>query len=206
LIINCKSAWPGVCEIINLFYFNPNYNVLICTSCQYAIHSTAIARHLYSRHKAVIPYGKVQEYARLFTPDSLLPPWEIKQLHIPTNAPPILHLQVYNNGYYCKLYSTNQLYVICTEDILFHHLKKVYHWSKNKGFTDQPLQLRLLLSSAAYFPVTCQIFYTKEYTRYFLVNNGRPGSDPAPTQFADAFEKPPLSLPEQIKQTLAQKF
>ena len=96
--------------------------------------------------------------------------------------------------------------MICIEDILLYHLKEVHHWSKSKGFTDQSLKLRLPLSNAAYFPITCQIFYTKEYTRYFLVNNGRPGSDLAPTQLADALEKPPLSLQEQVKQTLAQKL
>jgi hypothetical protein len=93
--------------------------------------------------------------------------------------------------------------VICTEDILLHHLKEVYYWSKSKGFTDQLLKSRLPLSSAAYFPVTCQTFYTKEYTRYFLVNSGKPGSDPAATQLADALKKPPLSLREQVEQTLA---
>jgi hypothetical protein len=112
---------------MDLLSFNPNYSVLICTSCQYAIHSTAVARHLYSRHKAAIPRGKVQEYARLFTPDSLLPPREVRQLHVPTNAPPILHLRIHSNGYCCKLCPTNQPYVICTEDILLHHLKEVHH-------------------------------------------------------------------------------
>ncbi|KAF4637985.1 hypothetical protein G7Y89_g86 [Cudoniella acicularis] len=52
-------------------------------------------------------------------------------------------------------------------------------------------------SGAAYFPVVCQTFYTTSYTRYFLVNNGKPGPNPAPAQLVKALEKPPLSLREQ---------
>jgi hypothetical protein len=88
---------------MDLLSFNPTYNILIYTSCKYAIHSIAIARHLYNYYKAAIPLGKVQEYARLFTPDSLLPPREVKQLHVPTYTPPISHLRIYNNAYYYKL-------------------------------------------------------------------------------------------------------
>jgi hypothetical protein len=64
----------------------------------------------------------------------------------------------------------------------------------------------LLLNTAAYFPVVCQTFHTKGYTRYFLVNNGKPGSDLAPAQLAEALEKPLLSLREQMEQTFAQKL
>jgi hypothetical protein len=111
---------------MDLLSFNPTYNVLICTSYKYVIHSIAIVRHLYDHHKAAIPLSKVQEYARLFTPDSLLLPREVKQLHVPTYTPPISHLRIYDNAYYCKLCPPNQLYVIRGERILLNHLKEVH--------------------------------------------------------------------------------
>jgi hypothetical protein len=191
---------------MDLLSFNSTYNVLICTSCKYAIHSTAVAGHLYDHHKAAIPLGKVQEYARLFTPDSLLLPREVKQLHVPTHTPLIAHLRIYDDAYSCKLCPPNQPYVIRGERILLNHLKEAHQWSKSKGFVDRPAKSRLLLSNAAYFPVVCQTFYTKGYTRYFLVNNGKIGSNLVPAQLAEALEKPPLSLREQVEQTLAQKL
>jgi hypothetical protein len=192
---------------MDLLSFNPTYNILICTSCKYAIHSTAVAGHLYDHHKAAIPLGKVQEYSRLFTPDSLLPPREVKQLHVSTHTPPISHLRIYDDASYCcKLCPPNQPYVIRGEQILLNHLKEAHQWSKSKGFADRPAKSRLPLSTAAYFPVVCQTFHTKGYTRYFLVNNGKPGSDLAPVQLAEALEKPPLSLREQVEQALVQKL
>ena len=59
---------------MDLLFFNLTYNFLICTSCKYAVQSIAVIQHLYAFHKASFPPRKVQEYARLFTPDSLLPP------------------------------------------------------------------------------------------------------------------------------------
>lgn len=111
---------------MDLLSFNPTYNVLICTTCKYAIHSAAITRHLYDHHKAAIPLGKVQEYARLFTPDSLLSPREVKQLCVPTHTPPISYLRIYDDAYYCKLCPPNQPYVIRSEQILLNHLKEVH--------------------------------------------------------------------------------
>lgn len=140
---------------MDLLLYNPTYNVLVCTSCKYAIQSTAVARHLYKHHKATIPPGKVQEYARLFTPDSLLPAREVIQLHVLTDTAPISHLQIHNNGYCCKLCSPNQPYVICDENILLRHLKEVHNWCKSKGFTDQRTQSYLPLSTTASFPVVC---------------------------------------------------
>ena len=96
---------------MDLLSFNPTYNVLICTSCKYAIHSPAITRHLYGHHKAAVPPRKIQEYARLF----LLPPREVKRLHVPTYTPPISHLRIYDDAYYYKLYPPNQPYVIWGE-------------------------------------------------------------------------------------------
>ena len=94
--------------------------------CKYTIYSIAIIRHLYDYYKAAIPLGKVQEYARLFTLDSLLPPREVKQLHVPTHTPPISHLRIYDDAYYYKLCPSNQPYVIRGEQILLNHLKEVY--------------------------------------------------------------------------------
>src|ERR1700716_13472 len=111
---------------MDLLSFNPTYNVLICTSCKYAIHSTAITRHLYDHHKAAVPPRKIQEYARLFTPDSLLPPREVKRLHVPTQTPPISHLRIYDDAYCCKLCPPNQPYVIRGEQILLNHLKEAH--------------------------------------------------------------------------------
>jgi hypothetical protein len=63
---------------MDLLYFNQTYSVLICTSCKYAVHSSAVAHHLYEHHKAAVPVGKIQEYARLFTPEFLIPAHEVK--------------------------------------------------------------------------------------------------------------------------------
>jgi hypothetical protein len=49
--------------------FNPTYNILICTSCKYIIHSIAITRHSYNNHKTAVPPRKTWEYARPFTSD-----------------------------------------------------------------------------------------------------------------------------------------
>lgn len=92
------------------------------------------------------------------------------------------------------------------EQILLNHLKEIHQWSKSKGFADQPSKSRLPLSTAAYFPVVYQTFHTSSYTHYFLINNGKPSSKPAPTQLAKALEKPPLNLRERVEQTLAQKL
>jgi hypothetical protein len=81
--------------MMDFLSFNPTYNVLVYTTCKYVIHSTPITSHLYAHNKATIPLGKVQEYARLFTPDSRLPPREVKQLHVPTYTSPIPHLRIY---------------------------------------------------------------------------------------------------------------
>jgi len=97
---------------MDLLHPNRTYGVLICIKCQYAIHSTAVARHLYDNHKGAIPHGKTQEYARLFTPDYLLLPREVKQLHVLINTPLIPHLRIYNNAYCYKLYSPEQPFVI----------------------------------------------------------------------------------------------
>lgn len=139
--------------------------------CKYAIHSTAITRHLYDHHKADIPLGKVQEYAHLFTPDSLLPPREVKQLHVPTHTPPISHLRIYDDAYCCKLCPPNQRYVIRGEQILLNNLKEVHQWSKSKGFADRSSKSRLPLSTTVYFPVICQTPHTSSHTRYLPANN-----------------------------------
>jgi hypothetical protein len=96
--------------------------------------------------------------------------------------------------------------VIRCKRLLLKHLREIHHWRRNKGFVDQPSKSRLPLSSAAYFPVVCQTFHTKGYTRYFLVNNGRPSSGTAPNHLTEDCEKPSLSLREQVEQTLAQKL
>jgi hypothetical protein len=126
------SASPFLLSCVNgilrmdLLSFNPTYNILICTSCKYAVHSTAIPGHLYDHHKAIIPPGKVQEYARLFTPDSLLPLRKVKQLYVPTTILPISHLRIYKDAYCCKLCPPDQQYVIRSEKILLGHLKEAY--------------------------------------------------------------------------------
>jgi hypothetical protein len=111
---------------MDLLIFNQTYNVLICTSCKYAIHFTAVARHLYEHHKAVISLGKIQEYARLFTPESLLPAREVKRLYVLINTPLIIHLQVYNNAHCCRLCPSDQPFVIRDERLMINHLREIH--------------------------------------------------------------------------------
>jgi hypothetical protein len=127
---------------------------------------------------------------------------------MPIYTPPIPHLRLYDDVYCYKFCPPDQLYVIRSKKILLDHLKKAHQWSKSKGFADRPAISCLPLDSAVYFPVACQTFHTKGYMHYFLVNSGRPSSIPGPASgpLTDALEKPPLSLREQVEQTLAQKL
>ena len=96
--------------------------------------------------------------------------------------------------------------MIRDERLIINYLRDIYNWSRNQGFVNRLSKSRLPLSSVTNFPVVCQTFHTKDYTHYFLVNNGKPSSNSAPNHFTEDREKPTLSLREQVEQTLAQKL
>ncbi|TEY20812.1 hypothetical protein BOTCAL_1739g00010 [Botryotinia calthae] len=178
---------------MDFLHFDSTFNVLICTSCKYALHSTGIARHLYDYHKSAAPPGKIQEYIRLFTPESLLAPREVKQLHVPINTLPIRYLRIYDDAYCCKLCHLNQPFVIRTRELMVNHLREVHQWNKNQKI--RGTKAYIPFKDSTYFPVVCQTFHTASSTRrYFLVNNGRSSCDAESTNTTNTHVQPSSTI------------
>jgi Orsellinic acid/F9775 biosynthesis cluster protein D len=204
--------------------FNPQYSILVCTRCEYALLPTAIKAHLKSSHEAELSATDITAYAKACSAYNIIPPAITQRRAMPLDTLPIPHLKTFPDGIRCQLCKTDTPYICRSKEGMREHLKGLHSWqSTDKGgrpskrHGDQ--QQETCFSKATVGPVHCQTFYHSNFHRYFEVAGPPPAPAPAPT--AGPSHLPPLrpkilassvnatlnsTTSELIKQQLAQKL
>ncbi|KAH6661688.1 hypothetical protein B0J14DRAFT_690317 [Halenospora varia] len=140
---------------MSLLYFHPDYSIVICTSCQYALQTTTLSgilSHLMRFHKGYSPAERQAMAADV--PTALLaPPDQVKHFQPPPTLPPIPQLATFTDGIACKLCPADQIYIcrqnieklkpckkkqrdhntVLAKDAMIAHLGAVHGWRRKQG-------------------------------------------------------------------------
>jgi hypothetical protein len=150
----------------DLLAFYPNYRVVVCRHCQYAIVPKEIAAHLRTHYKEAERLTNLQicVYAERFATMPCDAPATTYKLQLPADVAPVPFLALYRDGFSCRLCPATSLYVCRKESTLKQHVKVAHHWSRRHARQSLASQGQLQLSSSllaqvAVFPIACQTFY-----------------------------------------------
>jgi hypothetical protein len=160
---------------MSLLYFHPDFRVVICTSCQYAIQTTTLSgilTHLLRFHKE---YSTAERKAMATgVPTALLAsPDQIKHFQPPPTLPPIPQVATYTDGIACNLCPADRKYVcrqnlgklkpckkkqrekdtFLAKDGMVAHLGSVHGWRRKLGAST--LEERGLIITVITFPIAC---------------------------------------------------
>src|SRR5436190_2328083 len=177
-----------------------NFQVLICTRCQYALVPGTIATHLATIHEEEVAKDERRDCVELWKDQPLQPAEAIQQYDLPVDTLPIPNLALHHNGIRCCL-CTKLAFVSKSSQQMRHHLKKIHGWMSGrkggrppKASTVQETELASITDA----PVSYQTFHRSNFLRYFQVT-------PLPT--ANNSQQPlPATLEDQVEQQLAQKL
>jgi hypothetical protein len=159
---------------MDFLYFNPCFQVLICTRYEYALVPGTIASYLASRHKDEVTKSERRDCVEMWKKKPLQSTQVIRQLDLLIDTLPIPNLALFHNSMRCRL-CPQQPYV-CGGGTITHmqlHLKTVHRWKgSDKG--SRPTkevavsrQAVLLLVIAT--PISYQTFYQSNFTCFFQV-------------------------------------
>jgi hypothetical protein len=183
---------------MDLVVYNPTYQVLICTRCQYAIIPTALGNHLRTAHKDErLSPVEIRSCVSFFAAKPLLLPAQLKETYIPLETRPIQHLAVFHDGMACRLCPEVGRYICQSVKTIRGHLKRVH--------PDRRRQ-RLLPTNSVYTEhitasIACQTFYRSGLRRFFQVSIQGVMREPLETPAQTA-----ISLQDQLSLQLDQKL
>ncbi|KFY78874.1 hypothetical protein V499_02049 [Pseudogymnoascus sp. VKM F-103] len=78
--------------------FNPNFGVLICTRCKFALAPGTVGSHLSNLHKDQVTLSERRDCIALWANKPIQPAEVIQQLDVPEDARPVPKLALYSNG------------------------------------------------------------------------------------------------------------
>jgi hypothetical protein len=106
--------------------FNPEYSILICTRCGYAVPPAAIRAHLKGLHRKELSDVDIKAYAEACLAYNVAPPAKTQRRAVPLDTPPIPHLKIYAKGIRCQLCKTDTPYICHADRNMRIHLKDVH--------------------------------------------------------------------------------
>jgi hypothetical protein len=154
--------------------FNPQYSVLICARCRYALQPKAIRAHLKAKHGNELSDPDIKAYVKACSAYDIALPAVTQRRVVLSNTPPIPHLKTSPDGIRCQLCETDTPYIYCSDDWMKGHLKNVHSWEWSDKKTP--------FSKVAASPIHCQTFYFSKFLCFFEVAS--PPKAPAPTPAA----------------------
>lgn len=212
----------SVSLIMDLLYFDPNWSVLLCTHCQYALVPGAVAAHLNSDpHKDAVTPAQAKACAETWNAVALQPPKLVQQQEIPCLTQQIPHLALHCDGIACRLCPVQQPYICRSQKGMQRHLRSQHNWQSPQGKGRYSVAARLAktaYSKLVISPVCCQTFYQQsQFIRFFQVAPLRLSAGTAAAaaagreQYAGTAEAGqstslPTSLREQVVQQLDYKL
>jgi hypothetical protein len=138
---------------MNSLQYLPEYQVLICTSCQYAIQPDHIVAHLQSKEHQV-SREESKRIATICQKQPLADP--CKEPIIPTSIiQPIDHLPIFRDGLACQ----HCQYVCRSTEVMKRHQRQVHSLKSGRGRR----------TTATWTSIWCQRFFPGKGTRYFAV-------------------------------------
>lgn len=185
-----------------LFIRLPEYQVIVCRKCQYAVRPTGIVEHLRRSHHQIPASHARHVQETVFTWDGWVP--DPQQLVFPTHVQrPIEGLATYTDGLLCTV-NENCGYISRSERSMRQHWRNEHGWcvSGQRGrVRQQDVPITQESIELAMQRVTCQRFFTwGDASHYIHVR--QPGPDHEP------IEPPPRpelvnELMQQLEQTYA---
>jgi hypothetical protein len=154
---------------MDFIHFDPEYRVLACTRCQYAIPLDCLAGHLQDRHHRHLNPQERLEYASRFNTLLIQDPTDVVRIQPPLHTPPIPYLTLYNDGICCQLCAGERPYICRNKQVMTRHLKKAHGWRRRRR---RPRRLDPQLTDVTWSPIACQTFHHCIYKRYFPVDTG----------------------------------
>lgn len=193
----------------DILYYNPQYRVAICKPCRYALVPAEIKTHLKTRHRDEegLTRTRIADICRRMLVHPLQHPELVSQIQVSPAAPPIPMLQLYDDGFCCKLCPPATPYICRTTGGICLHLKAEHKWSRSRGGQTTAQQLAGGLGTMATFPIACQTFFKRgPFIRYFPVRPVLVGDNNGSGDGVGVGDSiPALSVREQIGLQLAQK-
>ncbi|KAL5344753.1 hypothetical protein ACLOAV_010150 [Pseudogymnoascus australis] len=187
--------------------FNPNFRVLICTRCKFALAPGTVGSHLSNLHKDQVTLSERRDCIALWANKPIQPAEVIQQLDVPEDAPPVPKLALHSNGVCCLL-CQEQAYICGSVRSMQDHLKKAHAWT-SRCKAGRPSKADIAKGRATAFPtvtlspVWYQTFHVSNFRRNFRVaaplelDEGRPSR---------AVPLPPASLEAQVELQLTEKM
>ncbi|KAH7029957.1 hypothetical protein B0J12DRAFT_682882, partial [Macrophomina phaseolina] len=162
-------------------YFNylPEYRLLVCKDCKYAVCLDQVRIHLRGKHHELGPKettAALADVQREWTD----PAKNVSEVYIPARvSQPIAHLPLYEDGLLCQLDSPKCRYICRDMKTLKEHWRVVHHWSLGtKGGSGKQKQERLEARlQTARKEVYCQRFFTQKHGSQFFQVDYVNGSD-----------------------------
>jgi hypothetical protein len=116
---------------MDLLAFHPDYKVVVCRRCQYAVVPKEIPAPLRTLHKDVedLTGPEIRKCAQTFLTKPVDLPETTGQLQVPPDTPAIPFLALYHDGFSCRLCPSTRPYVCRTETVLTEHLRQVHQCS-----------------------------------------------------------------------------
>jgi hypothetical protein len=156
--------------------YHPTYQVLICTSCKYALVRNTVKSHLQRAHKGQLSSTDIKECLQIVSTMCLRAPELVRQTMIPPSTLAIPYLALFFDGIICRLCKSST-YVCRSERTMRAHLKESHTWTSNSkggrpskasqatntGFSQVTTQPCCLpdLPSKQFFSVFCCPAYNK---------------------------------------------
>jgi hypothetical protein len=104
---------------MDFLHFDPQFCVLICTRCQYALVPGTTAAHLSSLHKDEVAKAEMKKCVALWKDKPIQPAQVIQQLDLPIDTQPIPNLALYHDGISCRLCPSGPTSVLRGVDALY---------------------------------------------------------------------------------------
>lgn len=143
-------------HIIDCFYYNSEYKILICTECKYCIFFNNLKIHLKNFHKKI--FSKVNtDYYNLFNNYEFN---SFESIQTPEPFTTKFDFLIINKNYFgckkCDFISKNK-------KIIQHHLNKIHNISLMKKGED---------INNIYINIDVQTFFTQyKYIKYFIIKS-----------------------------------
>jgi Orsellinic acid/F9775 biosynthesis cluster protein D len=186
--------------------------MLICTRCQYALVTTAIAAHLKTAHKAELTREDIQSCVRICKTFAIQAPKLVQMLELPLDTPPISHLRLYLDGIRCDLCPESRPYICQGHKGMSDHLHDKHQWENPRGKGGRPSKAAKLADTDFYkvttSPVFCQTFHRSNFFRFFQVAQPKPSTNPnrLTALGQEAARRQPVSIQDQIEQQLTERL
>lgn len=113
------------------FIHLPEYRIVICKECKFAVVGAAIKKHLQGKHKGVTKVERLRVAREISQiPHLIQTEVELQDFQFPSpNTPPITGLTVEQNGLKCRQCS----YVVCGRRNIQEHCRVEHGWENDRG-------------------------------------------------------------------------